>query len=301
MVIETQAIFGGETGTMGTPTPTAPDGGGNGWNDWGTVQGATASPVPTSSVIVFDEAQMLPVPFLKPCLAGICQLVESFGCSAVLCTATQPAVEPLLKEYLPDHMVRELCPEPEQMYQAYRRVTYVDEGELSDEGLISQLRERQQVLCVVNSRRQAQALFRALETEEGTYHLSTTMIPFDRKRVLNEIRDRLKKGLACRVISTSLIEAGVDVDFPEVYRALAGLDSIIQSGGRCNREGKRSPEESKVHIFRTEAKAPQMLEQNISAAARILRGFEQPDSPEAIHAYFQFLLYTLKDEKQLDE
>ena len=254
-----------------------------------------------NSVIVFDEAQMLPVPFLKPCLAGICQLVESFGCSAVLCTATQPAVEPLLKEYLPDHMVRELCPEPEQMYQAFRRVTYVDEGELSDEGLISQLRERQQVLCVVNSRRQAQALFRALETEEGTYHLSTTMIPFDRKRVLNEIRDRLKKGLACRVISTSLIEAGVDVDFPEVYRALAGLDSIIQSGGRCNREGKRSPEESKVHIFRTEAKAPQMLEQNISAAARILRGFEQPDSPEAIHAYFQFLLYTLKDEKQLDE
>ena len=254
-----------------------------------------------NSVIIFDEAQMLPVPFLKPCLAGICQLVENFGCSAVLCTATQPAVDPLLRQYLPNHPLRELCPDPEQMYQDLRRVTYVDDGSLSDEALVSQLRRRRQVLCVVNSRRQAQELYQALGEGEGNYHLSTTMIPADRKRILQEIRARLRNGQDCRVISTSLIEAGVDVDFPEVYRAIAGLDSIIQAGGRCNREGHRPREDSLVHIFRTEARAPRMLEQNISAASRTLRRTDQADSPEAIRDYFQLLLYTLKDGFQLDE
>ena len=253
------------------------------------------------SVIVFDEAQMLPVPFLLPCLAGICELVKNYSCSAVLCTATQPAVDPLLKEFLPGFPVTELCPEPEKMYKDFRRVSFVDDGALSDEELIQQLRQRRQVLCVVNSRRQAQALYHALEAEEGSFHLSTMMIPADRKRVLQKIRQRLRNGEICRVISTSLIEAGVDVDFPEVYRALAGLDSIIQAGGRCNREGKRTPEQSRVHVFRTEAKAPRMLEQNISAASRTLRQFSEIDSPEAIRSYFQFLLYSLKDIKQLDE
>ena len=243
---------------------------------------------------------MLPVPFLQPCLAGICQLVEHYGCSAVLCTATQPVIDPLLKKYLPKVHVQELCPEPENMYQAFRRVTYVDDGELSDEVLVEKLAAKKQVLCVVNSRRQAQTLYHALGTDEGNYHLSTMMIPFDRKRILHEIRERLRDGQPCRVISTSLIEAGVDVDFPEVYRALAGLDSIIQSGGRCNREGKRPREESLVHIFRTTAKAPRLLEQNISAALHTLRRFEQADSPEAIQEYFRFLLYGLKDERQLD-
>ena len=254
-----------------------------------------------NSVIVFDEAQMLPVPFLKPCLAGICQLVENFGCSAVLCTATQPAVEPLLRQFLPNRPIREICPDPKQMYLDLRRVTYVDEGLLSDEALVSQLQQRRQVLCVVNSRRQAQELYQALGEGEGNYHLSTTMIPADRKRILQEIRARLRNGQDCRVISTSLIEAGVDVDFPEVYRAIAGLDSIIQAGGRCNREGHRPREDSLVHIFRTEARAPRMLEQNISAASRTLRRTDQADSPEAIRDYFQLLLYTLKDGFQLDE
>ena len=113
--------------------------------------------------------------------------------------------------------------------------------------------------------------------------------------------ERLKNGKVCRVISTSLIEAGVDVDFPSVWRAIAGLDSIIQAGGRCNREEKRPQEESIVHIFRSEAKAPRMLEQNIAATERIMQRHKQIDSPEAIHDYFEFLLYTLKNEHQLDE
>ncbi|QTE68077.1 CRISPR-associated helicase Cas3' [Clostridiales bacterium] len=254
-----------------------------------------------NSVIIFDEAQMLPVPLLEACISGICQLVQHFKCSAVLCTATQPAIGPLIKKYAEDAEIRELCPEPEQMYEAFRRVHYKDEGYLPDEQLIERVKGTQQVLCVVNSRRQAQSLYSLLETEEGTFHLSTMMTPYDRKEKLRLIRERLKNGETCRVISTSLIEAGVDVDFPVVWRALAGLDSIVQTGGRCNREGKRSAENSIVHVFRTEDKAPKMLEQNIAATERILRCYEQIDSPDAIHEYFQFLLYTLKDEKQLDE
>ena len=253
------------------------------------------------SILVFDEAQMLPIPFLKPCLAGICQLVDNYGCSAVLCTATQPALEPLISEFLPGHPTRELCPEPGKMYQDFRRVSYVDDGELSDGELVKQLQSRKQVLCVVNSRRQSQRLYHFMEAEEGTFHLSTMLIPRDRKRILKEVRQRLRNGETCRVISTSLIEAGVDVDFPEVFRALAGLDSIIQAGGRCNREGSRPSEQSIVHIFRTEAAAPKMLEQNISAASRILKRFEYIDAPEAVREYFQFLLYTLKSKAYLDE
>lgn len=253
------------------------------------------------SVIIFDEAQMLPVPFLRPCLASICELVKSFGCSAVLCTATQPSLEHLLKEYLPGYTPRELCPEPKNMYEAFRRVHYEDDGELTDEELVERLRQRRQVLCVVNSRRQAQSLYHALGANPGNFHLSTMLTPYDRKRILREIRENLRDGRDCRVISTSLIEAGVDVDFPEVYRALAGLDSVIQSGGRCNREGKRPAAESVVHIFRTAARPSRMLEQNISAAARTLGRFPQADSPEAIRFYFEFLLYTLKGDNRQDE
>ena len=105
------------------------------------------------------------------------------------------------------------------------------------------------MLCIVGTKRKAQELFNLLADETGTYHLSTNMYPAHRKRILEEIRERLKKGEACRVISTSLIEAGVDVDFPVVYRQMDALDSIVQAAGRCNREGKHSAEESIVYVF----------------------------------------------------
>lgn len=255
------------------------------------------------SVVVFDEAQMLPVPLIKPCLDSICKLTELFKCSAVLCTATQPSVGRILAELSPGIRVRELCPETEKMYLDFRRVTYEDEGQLNDDALMKRLRSFTQVLCIVNSRKQAQKLYTCLSSdgEDGWFHLSTMMIPNDRKRILDEIRNRLKEGRACRVISTSLIEAGVDVDFPVVYRAIAGLDSIIQAGGRCNREGLRLPEESIVHIFRSEANYPRMIEKNIAAAERVLRENDSADSPSAVRDYFDFLLYTLKGDEQLDE
>jgi CRISPR-associated endonuclease/helicase Cas3 len=126
------------------------------------------------------------------------------------------------------------------------------------------------------------------------------LTPNDRRTVLREVRRRLKNGEVCRVVSTSLVEAGVDVDFPAVYRSVAGLDSILQAGGRCNRENLRVRDQSLVHIFQTERRPPEALRQNIAAAERVLCKYNEIDSPEAVKAYFDFLLYTLKDPQELD-
>src|SRR5699024_11773747 len=118
-----------------------------------------------------------------------------------------------------------------------------------EEALASRLNAQPQTLCVVNRRSTAQKLYAMLEAE-GRYCLTTLLCPADRKRLLNEIRARLLDGKPCRVVSTSLIEAGVDVDFPAAWREEAGLDSILQTAGRCNREGLRPAAESVVPIFR---------------------------------------------------
>ena len=252
------------------------------------------------SVIIFDEAQMLPVPFMRPCVLAISQLVQHFGCSAVLCTATQPALNPILSEYAPELQVKELCPDALFIDPVFTRVNYKQLGKLSDDELALRLEQIPQVLCIVNSRRQAQDLYRSLP-EDGRFHLSTTMTPSHRKQTLDTIRKRLQTGEKCRVISTSLIEAGVDIDFPVVYRALAGLDSILQAGGRCNREGKRDREDSTVYVFESGQKAPEMIGQNCTAAQRTMSRQSDIASKEAISDYFDFLLYTLKNKSSLDQ
>ena len=241
------------------------------------------------SVIIFDEAQMLPVPYLRPCVFAIAQLVKHYGASAVLCTATQPALDPLFREFLPDKPPIELCPPETYCKEVFRRVTFRRVGTLSWNDLSQQLKSLPQVLCIVNTRKGAQALY-SLLPEEGSFHLSTLMCPAHRKAILAEIRQRLKAGLPCRVVSTSLIEAGVDVDFPAVYREEAGLDSILQAAGRCNREGKRLAEESVVTIFQSEVPSPPLFRANIDAGRYALAHSDQPDSPEAISAYFYQLL-----------
>lgn len=253
-----------------------------------------------NSVVIFDEAQMLPVPFMRPCVLAISQLVQHFGCSAVLCTATQPALNPILSEYAPELQVKELCPDLLFIDPVFSRVNYRQLGRLPDDELASRIKKTPQVLCIVNSRRQAQNLYWSLP-EDGRFHLSTTMTPSHRKQTLDTIRKRLQTGEKCRVISTSLIEAGVDIDFPVVYRALAGLDSILQAGGRCNREGKRDRESSTVYVFESEQKVPEMIGQNCTAAQRTMNRQLDISSKEAISDYFGFLLYALKSKTSLDQ
>ena len=251
------------------------------------------------SVIIFDEAQMLPVPYLRPCVSAIAQLVKWYGTSAVLCTATQPALDRIFQEFLPEWPCVELCPQEMFHRETFQRVTFIREGKLSWEAIAERISEQKQALCIVNSRKSAQKIY-GLLNPEGAFHLSTLMYPAHRKSVLTEIRARLKLGLPCRVVSTSLIEAGVDVDFPAVFREEAGLDSILQAAGRCNREGKRSAIESIVTIFQSETPPPSLFEIPVAAGRQALNQYDQPDSPEAIRCYFQELL-DLKGPEALDQ
>ena len=241
------------------------------------------------SVILFDEAQLLPLPCQRPCVHAIAQLVQHYGASAVLCTATQPALGPLFAEFLPGRPAVELCPPELCPPESFRRVCFRQAGRLDWDTLSGQLQQHEQVLCVVNSRKSAQEIFTRL-SGEGNFHLSTLMYPAHRRAKLEEIRRRLREGLPCRVISTSLIEAGVDVDFPAVFREEAGLDSILQAAGRCNREGKRPVSESIVTLFRGEAAPPPLFQTAIGAGRMVLEQYDDIASREAIQAYFHTLL-----------
>ena len=245
-----------------------------------------------NSVIIFDEAQMLPAPYLLPCVRAIAELVKNYRCTAVLCSATQPALDP----YFPSGMRPvEICPDHEALYAFFRRTRFVvEEKPFSIEALAEQLNHEHQALCIVNTRMQAQAVFELLQGE-GCYHLSTLMYPIHRKRTLEIIRKLLQSGLPCKVVSTSLIEAGVDLDFPALYRERAGLDSMIQAAGRCNREGKRAIEESLVHLFRfsedESARIPASLKLPFRLADKLTEEYGDIGSPATIRAYFEQLYH----------
>ncbi len=254
-----------------------------------------------NSVLIFDEAQTLPTDYLIPCVASILELVKHYRTSAVLCTATQPALDELLQTLDPGIKLNEICPRELSTNSALQRTTLKQLGVLSPNGLADLMLQNEQFLCVVNRRATAQQLY-SLLPEEGSYCLTTLLCPADRRKQLEEIRERLKSGLPCRVVSTSLIEAGVDMDFPVAYREETGLDSILQTAGRCNREGLRAPEQSKTYIFSLEnVKPPAMLAQNLNAFRRASRNWpDNLQSPEAIEDYFSFL-YALKGEQALDQ
>jgi CRISPR-associated endonuclease/helicase Cas3 len=253
------------------------------------------------SVIVLDEAQAIPTEFLEPCLAALRELVEHYGCTVILCTATQPALDDQSLRTALDG-VREIMSEPTRLYVDLNRTDVHFVGKLSDMELAARLDEHEQTLCVVSTKPQARHVFEQLQNRDGAFHLSTNMVPVHRRLVLDEIRQRLTAGLPCRVISTSLIEAGVDVDFPVVYRAMAGLDSIAQAAGRCNREGKLD-ELGQVFVYESE-KAPRMpwLKRCASRAAETLRSLPESDplGLEAMRRYFE-LLYDIQelDKKQI--
>lgn len=244
------------------------------------------------SVIIFDEAQMLPVNYLKPCIQAISELVYNYHSTVVLCTATQPS----LQSFFPPQLnAAEICPRVQEQYDFFRRTVFRNVGEIAEAELTEQLKEHTQVLCILNSRKGVQRIFGMLQEEEGTYHLSTFMYPRHRKKLLTIIRDRLDKGLPCRLIATSLVEAGVDFDFPSVFRELAGVDSMIQAAGRCNREGRRQKETCVTTIFTLdkaeENHIPQSLKLPVSVSGQVAEKYDDIASLEAIADYFNRLYH----------
>jgi CRISPR-associated endonuclease/helicase Cas3 len=249
------------------------------------------------SVIIFDEAQMLPREYLDPCMLAVKELVTNYSASAVFCTATQPALDRRLQGV----KFTELAPDPQDLFDFYKRVQVVNIGRTPDANLIEKINSYSQALCIVNTRKHAKGLFDQLEGE-GSFHLSTLMCPTHRKEVLSDFRKRLKSDQPCRVISTQVMEAGIDVDFPVGFRALAGLDSIIQAAGRVNREMKQGI--SDVYVFDPETpfikKTPTFIKQGAAVAESILRDFAgRSDSKEAIESYFNFL-YNIQSATAFD-
>lgn len=207
------------------------------------------------SVVIFDEVQTLPTHLLQPMFSVFRELARNYGVSFVFSSATQPAFRKsssLPDGFTPDEL-REIAPASAELFRQLRRVNYhlPRQGELLDwPELATQLAQRPQALCVVNLIRHARELWeqlqRLLPADESPIHLSSAMCPAHRLALIESIRQRLRDGLPCRVISTQLIEAGVDVDFPAVWRALGPLDSIVQVAGRCNREGRLAAGEMRV-------------------------------------------------------
>lgn len=249
------------------------------------------------SVIVLDEAQALPLHLLGPCVRAIEELTVRYGCTVVLCTATQPALDQRYFTERPHSPLalplagRELAPDPDGLSERFRRVTLEFVGSRRDEELINELAATAQGLIIVNSRAHALELYRRAERAglEGLIHLSTRQHADDRRCLLSQVRERLLEGSPCRVVATSLVEAGVDIDFPRLWRAEAGLEQIAQAAGRCNREGRRPIDESIVTIFTSpDHPPPRALAQQAADFARVLdvHGHDLL-SPQAIADYFK--------------
>ncbi len=243
------------------------------------------------SVIILDEAQMLPVPLLKPCLETLRELSSAYGSTIVLCTATQPAI--VRNAQFPEGLegVREIVSDPVDLYRSFKRVRTERLGPVDDVALAADLATHRRVLCIVNTRAHARNLFELTCRQADAVHLSALMCPAHRSEVISRIKHDLAQGNPCRVVSTQLIEAGVDIDFPVVYRASAGIDSLAQAAGRCNREG-RIPEGGVMRLFRPETPPPPgQLRRSAEVADIVLEGHDDPLSPEAVHDYFRRLYW----------
>ena len=248
-----------------------------------------------NSVIIFDEVQMIPLGCIKPCVRAIQELVQAYSVSAVFCSATQPALD----RWMSSLAAKEICSNYQEIFSKLKRTKVQKLGKVTEDELFQKINEEKQALVIVNTKKEAQNLYQKFQSEQGIFHLSTYMTPFDRKKTLDIIRKRLLEEEECKVISTSLVEAGVDLDFPTVFREMAGLDSIIQAAGRCNREGERNVDESIAWVFQLEERIPKMIEKNALMTEETLLKYGAYDSLDAIHYYFHALQSL--DEEALDQ
>lgn len=247
------------------------------------------------SVVVLDEAQLIPPRWLVPCVEALNHLTRDYGATILLTTATQPALPGITTP-------REIVSDRNRLYSDLIRTEIRMPKDFSMRtdwnSLASELSRHDQVLCIVNTRRDCYELFKTMP--EGTIHLSALMCGAHRSRIIDGIKKKLKDGVPLRVISTQLVEAGVDIDFPVVYRALAGLDSIAQAAGRCNREGKLNQQGrlGLVQVFVPPKQAPQGLlrKGEDTCITQAQRADFDSQQPEEYTRYFEQFYAKLNDD-----
>ena len=230
----------------------------------------------SDSILIFDEAHLMPQSYLQPCLQGISYITKYLNSEAVFLTATMPDFEQLIRTYaIADIRIHRLIQDTSD-FKKFQKCTFSYLNEIMVEELLERSENLPSSLIIVNSKAKAREIYKACEGDGGkNYHLSTYMTAHDRRRVIQEICDELAllgkdyknvsqipKERRIRIVSTSLIEAGVDLDVHTVFRERTGLDSILQSGGRCNREGKRTFAVTYVFDWKTEKDREKKEEKN---------------------------------------
>lgn len=251
------------------------------------------------SVIILDEVQSLPVDLLQPTIYALRDLVEVYGCTVVLCSATQPALTHRkgFEIGIPSTSLTPIIPLNAGLHKKLQRTVVKHAGQLDDDELWKRIRDEDQVLCIVNTTAHASRLAARIGREQSHFHLSSRMCPAHRLCVLKAIRGRLKRGEECRLVSTQLVEAGVDLDFATVYRAPCGLDALAQAAGRCNREGKQAGMGQVVSFDSAELPPLGHLRRTAQIGREVLCDhLKDPLAPAAIDAYFRHHYWACSDQ-----
>ena len=235
----------------------------------------------SDSIIIFDEIHLIPTKLLQPCLRGVGYITKYLNSKAVFLSATMPDYTSLFKQFLPDNKIYELITDKSD-FKKFSNCTYTNMGKTSYESVVMKADEYLSSLIIVNSKKSAQEVYKMLDGKK--FHLSTYMTPKHRSEIIAKIRECLKNKEKISVVSTSLVEAGVDFDFETVFREIAGLDSILQSGGRCNREGER--ENGYVYIFDSGCKLEGDLDMRANISKNLLNEYSDITDEICIKDYY---------------
>ncbi len=243
------------------------------------------------SIIVFDEIHTLPVEVLQPCLRAVGYITRFLNSKAIFLSATMPDYSKLFEKYAPECKITHLIRNTSD-FDYFKKAEYVNLGKTDFEAVAEKASLCGSSLIIVNSRRSAKNVYDLLEGNK--YHLSTYMTPYDRRRIIAKIKNDLNNNVKTTVVSTSLIEAGIDLDFEMVFREINGLDNILQAGGRCNREGLR--DKGTVYIFETDSSFPKgKTDIRINAAKRLTEKYKDISAPECIVEYYNEIFYFNKE------
>lgn len=250
-----------------------------------------------NSVLILDEVQTLPTDYLQPIVNALKTYQRQFGMSVLFSTASQPVLEGEHHGCNPQVVLKgiekitEIIPKDYALHDKLRRVQlHFDERRSTYDDIASRLAQYDRVLCVVNTRKDAAEIYNRLPKDDDavTLHLSRMMCPIHVSETISKVKDALAEKRKIRVVSTQLIEAGVDIDFPVVFRQETGLDSILQAAGRCNREGKLGISDTYVFML-DKPLPPGFMSRTNSARMDMMEMVDDKFSTEAMREYFRFL------------